>query len=109
MWGRRRRGGSFLLRVPAGTTDRGEVLIVGLGGLGGEWPGRTKRQGQGEKPSPCPSQRTAHRGACGKAPVVPQNRRPGPEPAQIRGSRGMRAVVTVRAVSGMVHRGWGFS
>ena len=34
-------------------------------------------------PTPCHSQRIAHRGACGKTPVVPQNRRPKPEPAEI--------------------------
>lgn len=37
-------------------------------------------------PTPCPSQDIAHRGACGKTRVVPQNLRPKPEPAEIRDS-----------------------
>jgi len=36
-------------------------------------------------PTPCHSQRIAHQGACGKTRVVPQNRRPKPEPAEIDG------------------------
>jgi hypothetical protein len=34
-------------------------------------------------PTPFHSQRIAHRGACGKTRVVPQNRRPRPEPTDM--------------------------
>ncbi len=36
-----------------------------------------------ESPTPFHSQHIAHRGACGKTQVVPQNRRPRPEPAEM--------------------------
>ncbi|MGK5632441.1 MMPL family transporter [Streptomyces sp. URMC 123] len=39
------------------------------------WPRRSA--------TPCHSQAIAHRGACGKAPVVPHNRRPRPGPAEM--------------------------
>ena len=44
-------------------------------------------------PTPFHSQRIAHRGACGKALVVLQNRWPKPEPAEIGDSRSACAVV----------------
>jgi hypothetical protein len=46
--------------------------------------------------TPCHSQLIARRGACGKARGVPQNDRPGPEPAEMTDSRCVRAFVAVR-------------
>ncbi len=46
-------------------------------------------------PTPCHSQRIAHRGPCGKTRVVPQNLQPKPEPAEIRDSRSTCALVDV--------------
>jgi hypothetical protein len=39
---------------------------------------------KGKELPPHPSQRIAHRGPCGKAPVMPQNRRPKPQAAEMR-------------------------
>jgi hypothetical protein len=40
--------------------------------------GEQQKQGQGDR-APCHLQHMAHRGTCGKARVVPHNRRPGPD------------------------------
>lgn len=53
------------------TVDAGKKTAPGA-------PEKRRRQGDS---SPCLSQLIAHRGACGKAPVVPQNHRPRPQPA----------------------------
>ncbi len=53
---------------------------------------RRKTEARGKIPTPCHSQRIAHRGACGKTRVVPQNGRPRPEPGETTDSRSARVV-----------------
>ncbi|MCX2927551.1 hypothetical protein [Streptomyces sp. NEAU-W12] len=88
---------------------RGEVPLVDPERLyRGSWrPARgAGRQKARNVSAPCLFQRIAHRGACGKAPVVPQNRRPGSEPVQIGDSRHVCPFVRVWASSFV--RGGGF-
>src|SRR4051794_5320866 len=49
-------------------------------------------------------QRIAHRGACGKPPIVPQNRRPGPEPADVGWL--MRVLLSTPGHAGTSNRWW---
>lgn len=82
-------------RVPVcGAPPRRETLVS---------PGGRQEQRQGDL-SPCHSQLIAQWGACGKAPVVAQNRRPRPQPAGRRARRGGRD--DVESVVGAAVRSW---
>ena len=71
------RGTAWLRQGGAEALGQGALRAsLRLGATGRPSGGGMKR----ERIHPLRSQRIAHRGPCGKAPVVPQNRRPRPEP-----------------------------
>lgn len=77
-----RRGRALPVR---GAPPLREELVRGTCQWNVSVPAGGTRQKRGD-PSPRHSQRIAHRGPCGKTPVVAQNRRPRPQPAEMGGT-----------------------
>jgi hypothetical protein len=72
-------GGVKLIRAAMRKAARQLGWKVTTIGMIGTRHGSRWRQTQGGEPTPCHFQLIAHRGACGKAPVAPQNHWPTPE------------------------------